>query len=223
VRKAPTRSPEQGGAVIGYVRVSTSEQADSGLGLAAQRASIAAYAAQRGWRLADVYEDAGASAKALKGRLGLAAALDALATGKASVLVVSKLDRLARSVADFAGLVRRAEREGWALAVVDLQVDMSTPTGGLLANVTASVAEWERKVIGQRTKDALAVRRSEGVRLGRPRLLDPVIAKRIRRSRARGRTLQSIADDLNEAAITTATGRTWSPALVRKVALQQGQ
>lgn len=221
--KKTSTTPAAGSSIIGYLRVSTAEQADSGLGLAAQKASIAAYAAQRGWELGAVYEDAGASGKALTRRPGLAAALGELAAGKASVLVVSKLDRLARSVADFAGLVRRAEREGWALAVVDLQVDMSTPTGGLLANVTASVAEWEQKTIGQRTKEALAIRRAQGVRLGRPRILDPGVAKRIRRLRARGRTLRAIADELNESGVTTATGRTWSPALVRKVALQAAE
>jgi len=135
---------------------------------------------------------------------------------------VSKLDRLARSVADFAGLVRRAEREGWALVIVDLAVDMTTSGGGLITNVTASVAEWERKVIAERTKAALAVRRAEGVRLGRPRVLDPALAERIRSERRAGATLQAIANGLNTSGILTATGRSWSPALVRKVALQEG-
>lgn len=220
MRRVPTLDPDQGGAVIGYLRVSTAEQADSGLGLAAQKASIGAYLAHRGWQLAQVYEDAGASGKALSGRPGLAAALDALGSGEASVLVVSKLDRLARSVADFAGLVRRAEREGWALIIVDLAVDMTTSGGGLITHVMASVAEWERRVIAERTKAALAVKRAEGVRLGRPRLLDPAVAKRIRRLRARSRTLQAIADELNAAGVRTPTGKAWSPALVRKVALQ---
>jgi DNA invertase Pin-like site-specific DNA recombinase len=215
-----TKTAERSAAVIGYVRVSTAEQADSGLGLSAQRATIAAEADRRGWALAEVYEDAGTSAKSLSGRPALAQALDALTNGEASTLVVSKLDRLARSVADFAGLVRRAEREGWALVVVDLAVDMSTPTGGLLANVTASVAEWERKVIAQRTREALAVRKSQGVKLGRPRMLDPKIAERIRSHRASGATLQAIAADLNISGIKTPTGRSWSPALVRKVTLQ---
>jgi DNA invertase Pin-like site-specific DNA recombinase len=214
-------SPDPGGGVVGYIRVSTAEQADSGLGLAAQKAGIAAYAAQRSWQLGDVYEDAGASGKALSGRPGLAAALDALGTGKASVLLVAKLDRLARSVADFAGLVRRAEREGWALVIVDLAVDMTTSGGGLITNVMASVAEWERKVISERTKAALAVRRAQGVRLGRPRVLDPAISERIRAERASGGTLQAIADGLNADGITTPTGKAWSPALVRKVALQE--
>jgi hypothetical protein len=136
------------GDVVGYIRVSTDGQAESGAGLAAQRSAIRAECERRGFELAHIYEDAGASAKSLDGREALAEALQALAEGGASVLVVAKLDRLARSVADFAELVRRAERQGWAILACDLGVDMTTPTGGLLANVTASVAEWERRIIG---------------------------------------------------------------------------
>jgi DNA invertase Pin-like site-specific DNA recombinase len=97
---------------------------------------------------------------------------------------------------------------------------MTTPTGGLLANVTASVAEWERRIISVRTIEALAQKRAAGVRLGRPRKLDPSIADRIRTRRSDGATLQVIADELNGDAITTPSGRMWSPALVRKVSLQ---
>ena len=96
-----------------------------------------------------------------------------LANGDAAALVVAKLDRLARSVHDFAGLVRIAEREGWGIVALDLGVDMTTPTGGLLANVTACVAEWERRIISLRTSEALAQRKAAGVQLGRPRSLDP--------------------------------------------------
>jgi DNA invertase Pin-like site-specific DNA recombinase len=97
---------------------------------------------------------------------------------------------------------------------------MTTPTGGLVANITASVAEWERKIIGARTREALAVKRAQGVRLGRPRLLDPTIAQRIRSERHEGATYQAIADRLNVQEVLTPTVRLWSPALVRKVTLQ---
>jgi DNA invertase Pin-like site-specific DNA recombinase len=208
-------------AVIGYLRVSTDQQAESGAGMAAQRAAIRQQCKHNGWELAAIYEDNGASAKTLKRRPGLSEALQVLAQGDAAALVVSKLDRLARSVHDFAGLVRIAEREGWGIVALDLGVDMTTPTGGLLANVTASVAEWERRIISVRTSEALAQKRAEGVRLGRPRSLDPAIADRIRTRRSDGATLQVIADELNAEDIKTPTGRTWSTALVRKVTLQE--
>jgi len=220
-QRRSSRQKNRSAAVIGYVRVSTEEQAASGAGLAAQRTTIGREVAGRGVELDAMYEDAGASAKSLAGRPALAEALSRLEAGEAGVLVVAKVDRLARSVADFAMLVRRAEAEGWALVVCDLGVDMTTPTGGLLANVTASVAEWERRVISQRTREALAALRAAGVRLGRPRLLDPAIAERIRATRISGATLQAIAEELNGEGILTPTGRGWSPALVRKVALQE--
>ncbi len=204
---------------IGYLRVSTDAQAESGAGMAAQRATIVTECQHRGLPLLEMAEDAGLSAKTLD-RPALAGALARLEAGEAAVLVVAKLDRLARSVADFANLVRLAERQGWAVLACDLGVDMTTPTGGLLANVTASVAEWERKIIGTRTREALAARKAAGVWLGRPRQLDPAIAGRIRAERASGATLQAIADRLNTEGITTPTARAWSPTLVRKVALQ---
>ena len=189
--------------------------------MAAQLRAIEQHCEHHGLALAHVYEDDGVSAKTLKGRPGLTDALEVLASGDASALVVAKLDRLARSVHDFAGLVRIAEREGWGIVALDLGVDMTTPTGGLLANVTASVAEWERRIISLRTAEALAQRKAEGVRLGRPRSLDPTIADRIRSRRSEGSTLQAIADELNTNTVRTPSGRLWSPALVRKVTLQQ--
>jgi DNA invertase Pin-like site-specific DNA recombinase len=188
--------------------------------LDAQRSTVEAECARRGWKLARIFEEGGASARSLDGRPALAEALGLLAAGEAAALVVSKLDRLARSVADFANLARRAEAQGWAIVSCDLGIDMTTPTGGLLANVSASVAEWERRIIGVRTREALQARKDAGMRLGRPRELDPAIAGRIRAERASGATLQAIADGLNAQAITTPTGRPWSPALVRKIALQ---
>ena len=132
--------------------------------------------------------------------------------------MVSKLDRLSRSVMDFASIVERSQREGWAIVALDLGVDTSTPSGELVANVMASVAQWERKVIGQRTKDALAVKRSEGVRLGRPVSLPEVIRERILADRLDGRSYRAIAEALNAEGVPTAQGgREWYAATVRAV------
>lgn len=80
-----------------------------------------------------------------------------------------------------------------------------------------SVAEWEREMIGQRTRDALAVKRSEGVRLGRPPTLDSQTVSRIRRERKRGKTLAAIAEGLIADQVPTAHGGRWHAATIRTV------
>src|SRR5215217_5140315 len=123
--------------IITYVRVSTDEQADSGAGLEAQRAALAAEAERRGWELVQTFEDAGASGKTLTGRPGLLAAVEAVESGRADGLAVAKLDRLSRSLLDFAALMERSRKRGWALVALDLGVDTSTPSGEMLASVLA--------------------------------------------------------------------------------------
>ena len=191
---------------VAYLRVSTAEQADSGAGLDAQRTTVQREAERRGWELVAVEVEAGASAKTLTGRPALDAALQAVKSVRADVLVVAKLDRLSRSVADFATLLDRAQREGWGLVALDLGVDTTIPAGELVANVMAAVAQWERRTIGQRTREGLAAKRASGVRLGRPPVLPPEVVLRIVQDRADGRTLHAIADGLTAAGMPTARG-----------------
>jgi DNA invertase Pin-like site-specific DNA recombinase len=210
--------------VIAYTRVSTSEQADSGAGLEAQRAAILAEAERRGWQEADLtfVEDAGYSGKDLN-RPGIAAALDALRHHRADALVVSKLDRLSRSMLDFAGLMDRASREKWALVALDVGVDTTTPQGEMVAAVMAVFAQFERRLIGERTKAALAVKKAAGVRLGRPRLIPEEIVARIAAERSSGATLRAIADGLNRDGVPTSMGgRRWWVATVQGVLAQAG-
>lgn len=93
------------------MRVSTEEQASSGAGLGAQRAALGAEAVARGWADVEWVADEGSSAKDLR-RPGIASALAELEAGRSGVLAVAKLDRLSRSVHDFATLVERAHRQG---------------------------------------------------------------------------------------------------------------
>jgi DNA invertase Pin-like site-specific DNA recombinase len=207
-------------SVVGYVRVSTEEQADSGLGLAAQRAAIEAECARRGWTLAAIHEDAGVSGKTTKGREGLAGALEAVRSGTADAIVVGKLDRLSRSLADFANLMATAQREGWNLVALDLGIDLSSAAGEFMANVMASAAQWERRIIGQRTRDALAAKRAQGVRLGRPRVLSGDVVERIVAEHGAGAGWSAIARSLNAQGIPTAHGgASWYPSTVRAVVL----
>jgi len=204
--------------VLGYVRVSTDEQADSGLGLDAQRAIITAECERRGWTLVAVHEDAGASGKSLAGRVGMAGALRALEAGEASALVVAKLDRATRSTADAGTLLERADKGGWSLVALDLGVDMTTPAGELVANIMASVAQWERRAIGARTREALAAKKAQGVRLGRPVLLPAKVSRRIVRQRNAGTTWTAIAEALTAEGVPTAHGGIrWYASTVRHV------
>lgn len=210
--------------VVGYVRVSTAEQADSGLGLAAQRATIEAESARRGWNLTATYEDAGASGKTVANRVGLDEALSAVQAGAAAALVVAKLDRLSRSLLDFAALMERSRREGWSLVALDLGVDTTTPSGEMIANVMATFAQFERRLIGQRTKDALAVKRSQGVRLGRPPAVPDDVASHIAELRLAGRSWRAVAQALNDALISTGHGApAWTGASARYVHVSRQQ
>lgn len=203
---------------VSYRRVSTEGQADSGAGLDAQAATIAGAVAARGWDLVADLADAGASGGSLNGRPALAEALAMLAAGDADVLVVAKLDRLSRSVADFARLTEQARREGWSVVALDVDVDTSTPTGELVVNVSASVSQWERRIIGARTADALAARKAAGVRLGRPVTLPEAVRDRIAADRAAGATLSGIARALTAEGVPTARGGAkWYPSTVAAV------
>lgn len=209
--------------VVGYIRVSTEEQTDSGAGLEAQRAAITSEVERRGWTLVETFEDAGASGKSMQGRPGLEAALKAVeARTGAEGLVVAKLDRLSRSLLDFAALMERAQRRRWSLVALDLGVDTSTPAGEMMAHVLATFAQFERRVIGQRTKDALAVKRAEGVQLGRPRTMPPKVRRRIQRERTAGASFAAIAAKLNAEKVPTAHGgAAWHASTVKKALATQ--
>lgn len=206
---------------VGYVRVSTQEQVDSGAGLAVQRSAILAAADQRDLILTTIHADEGVSGKSVKKRPGLQTAINQLRDGRADILIVSKLDRLSRSVFDFAALMEQASREGWQIVVLDIGVDTATPNGRLITTVMSAFAQWERELIGQRTKEALAEKAAQGVKLGRPRSTDPATVRRIEVMRAGGNTLQAISDALNASQVPLARGgKQWHPATVRSVLAQ---
>ncbi len=202
--------------VIAYHRVSTDKQADTGNGLEAQAATIVKVVTARGWDVVANLTDEGRSGGNMN-RPALTEALDRLDRGDADVLAVAKLDRLSRSVRDFATLVERARRNGWSLVALDIDVDTSTPTGELMANIYGSVAQWERRIIGQRTSEAMQAMKARGVRLGRPVKLSDDVRNRIAAERAAGRSLRAIADALNAEPVPTARGGKWHASTVRAV------
>ena len=196
--------------VYGYSRVSTNDQADGGHGLDAQRARIDREAAARGWEVEHVI-DPGWSGSNLD-RPGVT---DLLArVGRDDVVVVARLDRLSRSLADFAGLMEDSKRRGWSLVALDLGVDTTTPTGRLVASVMASVAEWERSIIGERTRAAMAAARVKGRLPGRRSAVPPDVQARLLAEREAGATMREIAASLNGDGLVTVTGVPWSHSSV---------
>lgn len=219
-QRTSTTNPPTAIRAVGYRRVSTVEQADSGAGLAAQRSTIEAEAARRGWDLVEVHTDEAMSGKSLVGRTALEAAIAAVESGRAEVLVVAKLDRLSRSLLDFASLMARAQANRWNLVALDLGIDLSTPAGEFLASVMASAAQWERRIVGQRTREALAQKKAAGVRLGPPRRLPDDVADQIVGLRGSGLSWARVAETLNEMGVPTALdGRQWYPSTARNAAL----
>jgi DNA invertase Pin-like site-specific DNA recombinase len=220
--------------VIGYTRVSTDEQAATGVSLAAQAEKLSAYAALYGLQIVEMIEDAGQSAKSLK-RPGLQRALQLLKAGHADGLLIAKLDRLSRSVKDWNALIDRyfGERGGRELFSVADSIDTRSAAGRLVLNVLMSVGQWEREAIGERTRDALRHKRSNGQRIsGRIpfgfRLADDgvllvedpteqAILREIDGLRAAGLSLRKIAAALNREGVPTKEGGEWQHTTIRGI------
>lgn len=199
-----------------YLRVSTAEQAGSGLGLDGQRSALLAEAERRGWAVVEVIEDAGFSARSMK-RPGLTDALARLRAGEADVLAVAKIDRLSRSLADYASMMATAQREGWAVAALDSPADMTSASGEAMAGVLMVFAQMERRLVSDRTKAALAAKRARGERLGRARLVTPEVEARARELRASGLTQRAVGEALAAEGHHGPTGGAWHPATLHRM------
>lgn len=203
---------------VAYLRVSTTEQAQNGVGLDAQRTAIENAAAARGLEVIAWHVDAGVSGGTdpMK-RPALAAALGELATGPAAMLLFGKADRVSRSAPDLLALRKRSEAEGWNLSSADGAVDTTTAHGKLLLTNLAGIAEFERDMIRTRTREGMAERKAQGVHLGRPTEVGEDVVRRIVAERQGGAGWSAIARTLNAAGITTARGKSWLPNGVRQV------
>ena len=215
-RKRRTTIPARTGRAILYGRVSLREMAEDGGGLVAQRRTLERIAQERGWTDPLWIEDPGVTGATMQ-RPGMQLALQMLASGSASTLAATKLDRLSRSVIDAANLMELAEQAGFALVIPDLGVDTSSASGRMVAHVVAAVAEWERDTISERTRAGMAaIKAITGKHMGRPPSLDPDIATCIRTMRESGAlTLQQMANRLNSDGIRSATNALWTNASLR--------
>ncbi len=222
-RTKPGTKPRHGdyaqGCTIAYLRVSTSEQADSGAGLAAQRAAIQSYADRNGLQIDHWLTDPAVSGSVHPlQREGLSKALSLLAACTAGVLLIAKSDRIARKTKDLLDVRDLAEAQGWTLSAADGSVDWASAHGRAMSTVMGAFAELERDLIRTRTREGMAAKREQGVRMGRPATLPAEVRERIASERAQGASLQAIADRLNAQQVPTARGGArWYASTVRAV------
>lgn len=151
---------------VAYIRVSTQEQANGGVSLAAQEAQLRAYATAKGLDLVEVVVDAGVSGgSALSTRAGGRRVLDLVKRKKVSVVLATKLDRLFRSAADCLNTTNAWDKAGLSLHLLDLGLDTGSPMGRFFLTMLSGFAELEKNLVSERTKAALAHKKSEGQRV----------------------------------------------------------
>jgi DNA invertase Pin-like site-specific DNA recombinase len=216
---------------IALIRVSTSEQGKSGLGLAAQGAVIRAFAVAEGFDIVEVVEEVASGGQGIDEREGLRTAL-AKAKKLRCPVIVAKLDRLSRDVAFISGLMAR----GVPFIVAELGADVDP----FVLHLYAALGEKERKLIGQRTKIALAALKTQGVKLGAARHKDPqaIVKARAKANatnaakaaafaakmapvindlKTKSMTLDAIAKHLNDNLYPTFNGKEWHKSTVSRL------
>ena len=177
------------------------------VGREAQRQALAAACRRRGWRPLEPAAKAGRAASD-------AGALPLRASAAQTALLASKREPLAQALPALTSLLAAAHKQGWALIALDSTTD--TTAAEPSTNLLAAFAPCEQQLIAKRTRTALATKRAQGVRLGRPPTISAYAIERIRRERTAGKSLAAIANGLNSDHIPTAQGgRRWYPATIR--------
>lgn len=212
--------------LIGYVRVSTEEQAQHGYGLDAQQAALQRASDYRrtlndgAWEIVDWARDEGISGGSLQ-RPALLAALERIAAGEVDGLAVAKLDRFTRSQRDFCELVDWFEDASATLVMLEPEIATTSASGRAMAQVMVAFAEMERGMAAERTRAGLAAKRAKGEPIGRPSVSDrPELAERIRQMKGEeGMSLGAIARQLTAEGVPTARGAAvWRPSSVQAAA-----
>jgi DNA invertase Pin-like site-specific DNA recombinase len=221
---------------IAYLRVSSDDQADSGLGLEAQRQRIADYCRLKGLRLAEVYEDPGISGGKPLASRPAGSQLLAAAHQTKPLVIVAKLDRLFRSVADAATVIADFDKRGIRLVALSEGFDLRNPYGRAMAQMASVFAELERALIQERTRSALNVKRARGERISghapygwdfgtggrlRENRREQRIIARMRQYRAEGLSYRGIARRLDLEGVMPKRGRRWVHTTVKTILLRE--
>jgi DNA invertase Pin-like site-specific DNA recombinase len=214
-------APIDPGKALLYARVSTQMQVNDGVSLDVQERQLITAAEFHGFTSWEVVREEGRSGKNVKGRPVLLAALSALERKEANALIVTRIDRLARSTTDFLDIVDLANKQGWRLIMLDLNLDTSSYQGRFVVTVMSALAEMERGIIAARQKDVHKDRRDRGVVWGvdmGPKNKTPLdIKDRIMVERSSGRSYAKIAEGLNRDEVPTQNGGKWYASTVKNI------
>jgi site-specific DNA recombinase len=215
---------------IGYVRVSSDEQAESGLSLESQESKIRHQIQARGFVIQAIISDPGFSAKSLE-RPGIRQVVSMIEAKSIGGVCIAKLDRITRNVGDLQKLVELFTENDVALLSCDGTADTSTAAGRMVMNLVATVAQWEREVICERTRDALHAKIARGEHCGNirygyrseegrevPDEHEQSVISRMKQLRSeQGWSHERIARTLNKAGIKTRSGGEWRHQYVYNV------
>lgn len=215
---------------VGYIRVSTNEQAKEGISLRHQEEKIKAYAALHEMELVEVVRDEGISAKTVEKRPGAMKVIDMAAAGEVEVIIVYKLDRMFRNAAEALSVSQEINRRGVALHSVTERLDTQSAMGKFFFTIMAAAAEMERNLISERTRDALQHKKAKGEVFNHapygydivdrklvPNEEEQAVIARIQRLESEEKSLQAIANELNDEGIKTKKGKAWFPQTVKDV------
>lgn len=222
---------EKGRQAVIYTRVSTTRQADEGVSLDAQLAKGRAWCLAMGYQVSAEFCDAGISGKRADNRPELQAALAAVCASGGTLIVYS-LSRLARSTKDAIGMAEKLDRAGADLVSLSEDINTISASGKMIFRLLAVMAEFERDLVGERTRAALAHKRNQGYKTGGAvpfgfsagpdgRLVEckpeQEAIRLIRALRAKGYTLRDIGGELGRRGILSKKGNTWNPKTIKKI------
>ncbi|MBW1837824.1 MAG: recombinase family protein [Deltaproteobacteria bacterium] len=219
---------------IGYIRVSTDEQAKEGVSLENQEAKIRAYCNLKDFEILEIVQDAGISAKNLR-RPGAQKVIEMARNKMVNAVVVYKLDRMFRSTSDALLTTKQFDQWGVSFHSISENLDTKSAMGKFFFTLTAALAEMEREIIGERTRDVLQRKKANGevyghVPFGFKRFKGRLIAHKDEQKiiqtvlgmRQEGLNYSRISRELNQMGLKTKKGNRWYPQTVKNVIALQG-
>ena len=196
-------------------------QVNDGMSLDAQERDLIRAAEHAGFTEYELLREEGRSGKSIKGRPILRAALERLDKGEAAAIFVTRIDRLARSTQDFLAIVDSADKNGWRIVMLDLNLDTASYQGRFVVTIMSALAEMERAIIAERQKDVHRDRREKGkvwgVDLGLKTKVSAEIRSQILEYRSLGMSYSKIAEKLNKENIPPTRGAKWYASTIHSL------